>query len=210
MYRAVSVAAAAATALSSHLKKLPVAVLAVTSLAAHAEWQVLKTERGAQLQGRSVAGERMNELRVEAPTKATPQQLSAYLLGRYLDEPGEGIERKFVSRSATHAEWTDQIKAPVVSLRCATTRMDVMSAPSSPVTSIRFESADRWPLGKPQDCVPLRTRGVWELVTAASGWTLRYTVFTDLGGSVPAFVVRGALETDALQRAMRVAQEAAQ
>jgi hypothetical protein len=58
--------------------------------------------------------------------------------------------------------------------------------------------------------VALSTRGAWELVTAASGSTLRYTVFTDLGGSVPAFMVRGALETDALQRAVRVAQEAAQ
>lgn len=210
MHRAISAVAAAASALSSHWKKLPVALLAATSLAAHAEWQVLKTERGVQLQGRSVAGERMSELRVEVPTKATPQQLGAYLLGRYLDEPGKGIERKFVSRSATHAEWTDQIKARVLSLRCATTRMDIMSAPSSPVTSIRFELADRWPPGKPQDFVPLRTRGVWELVTAASGSTLRYKVFTDLGGSMPAFMVRGALETDALQRALRVAQEASQ
>jgi len=210
MYRSTSVAVAAAFELSPHWKRLFVAVLAATSLAAHADWQVIKTERGAQIQGRSVAGERISELRVEVPTKATPQQLSAYLLGRYLDEPGEGIERKFVSRSATHAEWTDQIKAPVVSMRCATTRMDITSAQSSPVTSIRFESVDRWPLGKPQDCVPLRTRGTWELVTATSGSTLRYTVFTDLGGSMPAFMVRGPLETDALQRALRVAQEAGQ
>jgi hypothetical protein len=210
MHQAPHVSTAAAASPSRRRKLLSAALLAATSLSAHAEWQVIKTERGAQLQGRSVAGERMGELRVEVPTKATPAQLSVYLLGRYLDEPGEGIERKFVSRSATHAEWTDQIKASVVSVRCATTRMDFMPAQTTPVTSIRFESVDRWPLGKPQDCVPLRTRGTWELVPSVSGSTLRYTVFTDLGGSMPAFMVRGPLETDALQRALRVAQEAGQ
>lgn len=210
MHQAISVQVAAAVSLSPNWKKLSVAVLAATSLAAHADWQVIKTDRGAQLQVRSIASERMSELRVEVPTKATSQQLSTYLLGRYLDEAGEGIERKFVSRSATHAEWTDQIKAPMVSMRCATTRMEITAAQAPSVTSINFESVDRWPIGKPQDCVPLRTRGIWELVAAASGPILRYTVFTDLGGSVPTFMVRGALETDAIQRAIRVAQEASQ
>jgi hypothetical protein len=208
MHRATSDPTAAASAPSTRLEQLFIVLLATTSLTAQAEWQVLKSDRDTQLHGRSIAGERMSELRVETPTKATAQQLNAYLLGRYLDEPGDGIDRKFISRSATHAEWTDQIKTPIVSQRCATTRMDASPAQASTPNIVRFESVDRRPLGQPQDCVPLRTRGTWELVTRATGTIVRYTVFTDPGGSVPAFMVRGALETDALQRAVRVAQEA--
>jgi hypothetical protein len=110
MHRATSDPTAAASAPSTRLEQLFIVLLATTSLTAQAEWQVLKSDRDTQLHGRSIAGERMSELRVETPTKATAQQLNAYLLGRYLDEPGDGIDRKFISRSATHAEWTDQIK----------------------------------------------------------------------------------------------------
>jgi hypothetical protein len=153
-----------------------------------------------------VPGERFPELRVEAITAVPGVKLAAYLLGNYIDEADPGIHRQLVERSKDFAEWTDLIRTPIISDRCATTRLSLRRGDKEDgAITVEFVARGTWPKGKPSaGCVPLRSQGSWSFRPAAGGTLLTYTIFADPGGGVPPFLVRGALEDDALKRVARV------
>jgi hypothetical protein len=182
---------------------VPLLLLAGTARAQ--EWQQLRVEGGLTLSKRVVAGERFPELRVQATTALPGVKLTSYLLGSYIDQADPGISRKLVERTAESAEWTDLIKTPIISDRCATTRLSLRREENSGGATVEFVSRGVWPTGKPSTgCVPLRSHGSWSFQPVAGGTRVTYTIFADPGGTVPSFLVRGALEDDALKRVARV------
>ncbi|MCM0080029.1 hypothetical protein L4X63_00335 [Geomonas sp. Red32] len=173
------------------------------------EWRHLRTRHGLAVMGRPVEGARFMELRIETSTGTPSAKLVSYLMGPYIDEADPGMTRKILERSAEAAAWTDLIKTPVLSDRCASARTWVRREANGTV-EVEFESRDEWSRGKPAPgCVAIRARGRWVLRPAAGGTRITYTILADPGGSVPVFLVRGMMEDDALNRVRRVVAEAA-
>ena len=174
------------------------------------EWRPVRSEDGYTLEKRAVAGEKFEELRMRTVVRGTtPEKIVTFLLGGYLEEVDAGVERRFVHRSDRTVEWTDRVRSKLVGERCATIRMTV--AESGGEMAVSFQTTGEWPVGKPaEDCVPLRTRGMWLLRRAGPEQTeVTYTVFTDVGGLLPAFLVRGAIVDDTWNRTRRALREAA-
>ncbi|GFO54547.1 hypothetical protein GMSM_15540 [Geomonas sp. Red276] len=149
------------------------------------------------------------ELRIETSTGTPSAKLVSYLMGRYIDEADPGMTRRVLERSPEAAAWSDLIKTPVLSDRCASARTWLKREGNGTV-EVEFESRDEWPRGKPAPgCVAIRARGRWVLRPASGGTRITYTILADPGGNVPAFLVRGMMEDDALNRVRRVVAEAA-
>ena len=193
--------------LSAVLLSLPVAVHGAGEAQ---QWKRLRTKHGLTLMSRSVEGERFPELRIRTTTALPAGRVVAYLMGRYIDDADPGFQRRMVERSPQAARWTDLIRTPLISDRCATSTSRVSKDGSAGGIEVAFASGDDWPLGKPTAaCVPLRSRGSWTVRPTAGGSELTYTIFADPGGGIPVFLVRGAMEDDALDRVRRVIGEAA-
>jgi hypothetical protein len=88
----------------------------------------------------------------------------------------------------------DRIKAPVVSDRDVTILIRKQADPARGVFEVRFESTSTH--GPPLDPKHVRipvVRGAWTLEPAAGGSThLSYQCYSEPGGSIPAWIARGA------------------
>lgn len=182
----------------------------VSSVPAQAQqWREVRVKDGLVLMSRKVAGERFPEFRIRATTPTSVGRLASYLMGRSIDEADPGIERTIVERSPRSATFTDLIRTPVISDRCATSRVVRKNGEHDSVELV-FTSGGEWPRGKPTErCVPLRAHGSWILKPLKSATELTYTIFADPGGNLPVFLVRGMIEDDALNRVRHVLSEAA-
>jgi len=186
--------------------------LLLVALPAYAqEWKQLRSKHGLTLLCRKLAGERFPEYRIQTITPIPIAKLASYLMGRSIEEADPGMQRRIHERSRDFARWTDLIKTPVISDRCAASYARLKNNDGTGTVEIDFVSNSDWSHGKPTaDCVPLRVHGSWSLQPTAEGTNLTYTIFADPGGNVPAFLVRGMIEDDALNRVVRVLSEAAQ
>jgi hypothetical protein len=84
----------------------------------------------------------------------------------------------------------DEIKTPVVSDREVTMRLERYSQPT---LGMRFETRnDLGPPPNPKRVQLPVVRGAWRVEPAGTGSRLVYTCYSEPGGSVPAWMVRGA------------------
>ena len=107
-------------------------------------------------------------------------------------------QRRFIVRSDEEVVFYDQLKISVVSDRDYT--MWIRRTPGDGVDRITFQTAPE--LGPPPDPDHVRipiVQGAWEFRPDGTGTQITYTVYSEPGGAVPAFVVRGAQVDEALE-----------
>ena len=185
-----------------------VAALSAVAAAAQADggWRVMSERDGVTLERRPVAGSRFYEYRVHAHTTVAPLTAQERLWSGIADERSPTIKRRTVVRRAgDELVVYDQIHAAVVSDRDVTIRIR-RSTDGHGGFAITFESTSD--LGPPPATGYVRlpiVRGSWRIAPASDGGSnLVYQCYSEPGGAIPAFLVRGAQQDSTLDEFERV------
>lgn len=173
-----------------------------------APFEPVSQKDGLTLTQRSVSSSALFEYRVETQTSFTVEQLceAVYEWGtRQGDGPNVTLHK--VLRDGVDLRVVyDQISAPVVANRDYALTV-IRERPTPTSCRIRFWVTNDQAPPRPDGFVRMsKLWGEWLFEQAATGATLRYTLFSDPGGSVPAFLVRGP-QRDATVKSVQVALE---
>lgn len=175
--------------------RLLVLALLSSGAAAHADeaWVELQTKNGVTYEKRGVSGSKWLEYRGTTTVPLSPAETLAQIWSGITEAlPSTVKKREVLRKSDTEFVVYDQIKAPVVSDRDVTIRISKVVRPD--VIEVRFQSDES--LGPPPASGYVRipvVRGAWTLVAAPGGGTrLSYTCYSEPGGSIPAWLARGA------------------
>jgi hypothetical protein len=179
----------------STLLTLALAVSSFWSPAARADeaWTTTGTKNGVVFEKRAVGGSKFFEYRATTQIALSPAQVLESIWSSLTDKtPPEVKTRRVLKRSGDEVVVYDQFDTPVVRDRDATLRFYKVARPG--VLEVRFESNDALgPPGNPKFVRLPVVRGAWTLEAAPSGATrLTYVCYSEPGGSIPAFLVRGA------------------
>jgi START domain-containing protein len=191
-------------------RALLVSWLAVFAFGAvvHADenWRVVRDRNGVTLEKRSVEGSHFMEYRVRAHTTVSAPVAVERMWTGIGDERSPTIKhRTVVKRSADELVVYDQIHAAVVSDRDVTIRIRKVAEPGG-AFEIRFESTTEF--GPPPAAGYVRlplVRGNWRIEPAGDGGAnIAYRCYSEPGGAIPAFLVRGAQQDSTLDEFERV------
>ncbi|MCU1282436.1 MAG: hypothetical protein JWM53_5982 [bacterium] len=186
------------------------ALLATFSVAGTARadeaWRVVHERNGVTLERRAVDGSRFYEYRARAHTTVSAPAALTRIWGGIGDERSPTIKhRTVVRRAEDELVVYDQIHAAVVSDRDVTIRIRKV-ADGGGVFDIAFESTAE--LGPPPAAGYVRlpmVRGSWRIEpTADGGSNIAYRCYSEPGGAIPAFLVRGAQQDSTLDEFERV------
>ncbi len=182
----------------------------LSAAAAHADepWvQVARADReGVTLDRRAIPGSKYYEYRAQAVTPASPEAvLRAIWDGVRGQLPPSVKQRTMISTSASELVFYDQLKTKVISDRDFTIRMTQEHEPQSGIIRVPFGTMNH--LGPPPAPGYVRVptiRGNWIITPepVAAGeppkTRLTYLCYSEPGGSIPAFMVRGAQQEQVL------------
>jgi hypothetical protein len=185
-------------------------VAIVASVAAPAsadeDWRTMRERNGVTLERRSVDGSRFYEYRVRAHTSVAPAAAMERVWGGIGSETSPTIKKRtVVRRDDAELVVYDQIHAAVVSDRDVTIRIR-RSGDAAHGFDIAFESTKD--LGPPPAAGYVRlplVRGSWRIEPAPEGGSnIAYRCYSEPGGAIPAFLVRGAQQDSTLDEFERV------
>ena len=169
-------------------------------------WRTLREKNGVTLERRSVDGSRYYEYRVHAHTTVAPAVAIDRIWSGIGDERSPTVKHRTVVRRADDELVVyDQIHAAVVSDRDVTIRIR-RSGDAARGFDIAFESTAE--LGPPPAAGYVRltvVRGSWRIEPAPDGGSnIAYRCYSEPGGAIPAFLVRGAQQDSTLDEFERV------
>jgi hypothetical protein len=169
-------------------------------------WRTLREKNGVTLERRSVDGSRYYEYRVHGHTTVAPAIAIERIWSGIGDERSPTIKHRTVVRRADDELVVyDQIHAAVVSDRDVTIRIR-RSGDAARGFDIAFESTAE--LGPPPAAGYVRltaVRGSWRIEAAPDGGSnIAYRCYSEPGGAIPAFLVRGAQQDSTLDEFERV------
>ncbi|HEX9102765.1 MAG TPA: START domain-containing protein, partial [Polyangia bacterium] len=169
-------------------------------------WRVMRERGGVTLERRSVEGSRFYEYRVRAHSTASAASAVERIWSGIGDERSPTVKhRTVVRRAGDELVVYDQIHAAVVSDRDVTIRIH-KSADGHGGFDISFESTAE--LGPPPASGYVRlplVRGSWRIEPAPDGGSnIAYRCYSEPGGAIPAFLVRGAQQDSTLDEFERV------
>jgi hypothetical protein len=181
---------------------LPAAGAAIANAQAQ-QWRTVDDDDGVRMEARRIPGERFDELRVTTSLNASPETIADYMFGKYLEEKNKNIRRTFIQRGREVAIWSDVLSTPATSERCYTMRFERKALANGGIR-VEFASLDDVGAKPKPDCIALRSRGEWVMTPTDSGTRLTYTSLTDIGGKVPAFLVKSSLSSAAVSSVRKV------
>ena len=169
-------------------------------------WHLMHERNGVTLERRPVEGSRYYEYRVHAHTTVSAPAALERIWGGIGDERSPTVKhRTVVYRAEDELVVYDQIHAAVVSDRDVTIRIR-KAADGRGGFEIAFESATD--LGPPPAAGYVRlpvVRGSWRIEpTPDGGANIAYRCYSEPGGAIPAFLVRGAQQDSTLDEFERV------
>lgn len=143
--------------------------------------------------------------RVALPAAQVIARIWAGVTGDY---PPSVSKREVLSKTDDDMLVYDRIKTPVVSDRDVTNKLHKTYNASTGAYGIEFHSANE--LGPPPQKgfvrIPL-VRGAWSIVPdGANASIVTYQCYSEPGGAVPAFLVRGTLQDETTRELERVLQ----
>lgn len=162
-------------------------------LAADAEYEKVTETDGVTIEQRSMPASKFVELRFTTLTDKTPRSLcdAAFGDGKFDPKEPDLKARTIVQESADERVTYDQITPPIVSNRDYVVRARRLVEGAN--CRMTFEAANELGPKSPDGWVRVsKLRGYWLFEPVEGGKTkLTYVVFTDPGGSIPAFLVEG-------------------
>ena len=165
----------------------------ISVLAAEYEYEKAGETDGVTIEQRAMPASKFVELRFTTLTDKTPRSLcdAAFGDGKFDPKEPDLKARTIVQESADERVTYDQITPPVVSNRDYVVRARrIVEGASCRMT---FEAANELGPRTPDGWVRVsKLRGYWLFEPVEGGKTrLTFVVFTDPGGSIPAFLVEG-------------------
>jgi hypothetical protein len=166
--------------------------LALVGASARAEepWQSTKSADGVRYEKRAVPGSKYFEHRAIFTIEKPPDAIFAALWKLLPTLHGPQIEKRDILRSSDDELVVhDFVKARIVSDRELTLRF---TRQTSPALTIRYDLRNDLgpPPAKGRVLLPA-VRGGWRIVPAGRGSEITYDSYSEPGGSVPAWLVRG-------------------
>ena len=181
---------------------LPLLLLAGTAEADAPQWRPDGSTDGVQVERRDVPGSHFDELRLSLVSPLSLDRLCAAIYPKVLNNAPEPRFKKRVLLKETESErWTyEQISVPVVSDRDYVMHVKLNTPASTGRCDVTFETvtdASRPPVpGFVR--IPV-IRGHWDLVPSTDGRVIvRYEIFSEPGGAIPAFLARGSQKRAAI------------
>ncbi|MFO0577064.1 MAG: hypothetical protein U1A78_23920 [Polyangia bacterium] len=182
--------------------------------AAEEAWQACKVKDAGKddlsLEKRAVPDSKFHEYRAQVTSKLSAEAILRTLWGNLTDPP-QGVvkQRQILRKSATEVVLYDQVRTPVVSDRDYTLRIWLEREPAGTV-HLKMHTAPE--LGPPPADKHVRIpiiRGEWTLVPRPEGGArVTFQCFSEPGGSVPAFMVRGAQQDQVVSDVRRILAKA--
>jgi hypothetical protein len=164
--------------------------LLCTAARADTDWHAAGTKNGAVYEKRAVSGSKFLEYRATMEVPVAPAEALQKIWSLIVNEPPPSNHRRVIRQTDDEIVVYDQIDTPVVSDRDVTLRIYKMARPEA--LEVRFESNEA--LGPPRDPKRVRlpvVRGAWTIEAVPGGSRLTYLCYSEPGGSIPAFMVRG-------------------
>jgi hypothetical protein len=186
-------------------------LLALSPLHAEEPWKPHTTKDGLAMERRAVSDSKYFEYRIRTESPAPPKAvLQGMWSGLGEDLPPSVTKRTFLSRAENEVVVYDQIKTPVVSDRDVAIRIRRLVHEDTGVMEVQFETVNQ--LAPPPDSKYVRipmVRGGWIIAPNGSGGsTLTYVCYSEPGGSIPAFLVRGAQQDQVFVDVKRILRRA--
>jgi hypothetical protein len=168
---------------------------AATPVRADDGWSTFDTRDGVTYARRPRPGSHFNEYRAVLGIARPPVETGRTVWNAITNNPPATVKKRVVlSSSEDDLVVYQQIRTPVVSDRDVT--LHIHRTVSGDSVEITFESASQ--LGPPPSPSFVRlpiVRGKWTLTPTPGGTHVVYECFSEPGGSVPAFLVRGTLQS---------------
>lgn len=166
--------------------------LALLLLQAGPDFTEVEEADGVTVSARPVTGSELVELRLTTTTTKSPGSLcnAAFGDGKFNPDEPDLKSRRVISEGADERVTYDQIDPPVVSNRDYAARSKRIRS-GDDVCRVIFEAANEVAPSKPAGFVRItKLRGEWRFERRQDGKThVTYFVFTDPGGSIPAFMI---------------------
>ena len=162
-------------------------LLFALSAAADESWQRYAEKNGITVERREVAGSKFYEHRAQVSVHKRPEVVLNAIWWGVMNALPKTVKKRTLLRSSQDEFLVyDELKTPVVSDRDATIRIWRSG------NEIRFETHNE--LGPPPNSKYVRlpvVRGYWLVAPEGDGARLTYVCYSEPGGSIPAWMVRG-------------------
>lgn len=159
------------------------------------QWKSVSDKDGIRVEKRGVAGSKFPEVRAAGHSTLPPGRLAAAIWANRADGKFTRKSRRLrqvISETDTVRVVYEQIRTPLVSDRDFTARL-VRSTDAKGVFHVEFTTVDEGPPPNPKLVRLPRVHGSWSVTPAADGGCdVVYIVYSEPGGSIPAWMVRGA------------------
>jgi hypothetical protein len=198
-------------ALGAHFKGLSMRVgtlvlfaplVFVSAAGADAEWRDDGVVDGIHVEKRAVTGSSFDELQVTAQSPASLESLCLAVYPKPFNPRLEGrLKAKELLRETENERWTyERVSVPVVSDRDYVIHYKLEQAAPSGRCELSFETLNEGVRPSPPGVVRIPViRGHWSLAPGANGKiAIRYQIFTEPGGGVPAFLARSGMRDSAV------------
>jgi hypothetical protein len=165
-------------------------------------WRYDRTVDGLRVELRGVSGSKFDEIRVTGVSTESLDRLCDAVFAKGLDgTKAEGrFKRRDVLRETATERWTyEQISVPIVSDRDYVMHVKLDQPAASGACRISFETESDAARPPVHGLVRIPCiRGSWTLTPGPGVVNVSYQVFSDPGGGVPAFLVRGPQQSAAI------------
>lgn len=156
-------------------------------------WKALRTVDGLTISAREVNGSHFEEVMVTTTSTQPLASLCDAVWGR--DAKVEGhFKKRVVIRESDSERWTyEQLKVPIVTDRDIVVHSQLVAAADTGRCEVLFETGTDPDFPKTRDHVRVTSlRGRWTLEPTADGQVaVTYTVYSEPGGKIPAWMARG-------------------
>jgi hypothetical protein len=174
---------------------------------ARAHWRTAATKEGVTLERRSVHGSSYYEYRAVVSVPLPPARVAEEVWRTMREGDMDSLKRREILHAGVdELVIYDQIRTPVVSDRDYTVRVRRSFDAASERTQLRCESANE--LGPPPARgyvrIPIIRAGWMTAPDGKGGTVLTYYAFSEPGGAVPAFLVRGAQQDRSMADVLRI------
>lgn len=156
-------------------------------------WKATRTVDGLTISARDVIGSNFEEVKVSTISAQPLAALCDAVWGR--DAKVEGhFKKRVVIRESDSERWTyEQLKVPIVTDRDIVVHSQLIAAAGTGRCEVLFETGSDPAFPKTRDHVRVSSlKGRWTLEPMADGKiAITYTVYSEPGGKIPAWLSRG-------------------
>ena len=164
-------------------------------------WHYDKIEDGIRIEDRDVPGSPYKELRISTVSTRDLKSLCDAVFSTGTDKPEARFKKREVLRETATDRWTyEEVSVPIVRDRDYVMHVWLDQPPTQGRCEVSFQTEDDPTRPPVQGVVRIPTiRGHWSLVQLTGMVDVSYRVYSDPGGHLPPFLVRGGQRDAAVQ-----------